>query len=260
MSTHFYGEGWHYSNTIDIKDMTLFQKAYSLLLFFTIVVAIASGLAGHVYMVPFWAGVFLVMIGFCAKVFFGVPLSRLKFMYTFICLGIAAILVGLYGTFVGFTAKSAAICIITGYIALWLTLGIVMLVLSDQRRTLKKRCTKQVEARCTIADVVRTNVFRSDDVSATMNADINKSTLCKPAFEFVLNGETHYVESTVYYGDLNQGFEEGAMIELWVNPDDPNEVIPKKTTNTMILVFGICCFIAALIPICVLPLISGMIF
>ena len=118
-----------------------------------------------------------------------------------------------------------------------------------------------VEAVCEMVDVRKTNLFAFDDlVEDYYMAPINANTIYKPGFHYTVNGKEYFTESTVYYGDLNKGFEEGSKVQLKVNPDNPHEILPVKvdaTIGNLALIMGIFWIIAGIIVM--ILLMSGVI-
>ena len=231
----FYGVATHEHYEKDAEDLTKLDK---------VVVGIGLGCFGAAFVFIFldYIGLAIVMFGvfFCMIHLMAYVAFRAKSaaLLVFDAIGVAAIIAGVL-LMAGLTT------IFEYYLTFGLALGFILagcvtlfIFIRDSRK--RKAYSLSVEAVCEIVDSRRLNVFNS--VNGTNSySPVEMSTIYKPGFHYVVNGQEYFTESTVYYGDLNDGFQEGNHVMLRVNPNQPNEVLPanlKLTGELMELVIG----------------------
>ena len=126
--------------------------------------------------------------------------------------------------------------------------GVAIICFKIRKKLVRKQKTYslKVEAICEIVDVKRMRIYDVGDTT------LDPRTMLKPAFHYVIDGKEYFTESTAYYGNLNEGFKEGAKVLLQVNPDNPHEMLPTNedaSVSRMTLVMGISWIIGGLIGI-----------
>lgn len=248
MANHFDGQALEEHYEKELKDFRPIDWAMLFLLFAPVVAAVVMGFMQKWGIMVILAGCFICMIHIFLLVVFGV---RNKIMLGFFCLGIAVIIGGiitatenynllvLYGVFI--------------YILVSFGVGFLCLYLAAKKRRKIKEYTLLVEADCELVDVKKINMFRFDDiVKNSYDHSLNDNTLTKPGFHYFVNGEEYFTESTVYYGDLNTDYVEGAKVTLRVNPNNPTDILPKNEGAGLEMIMGISWVVIGIISLAVI--------
>lgn len=256
MANHFYGCAYEEHYEKKIKDFTPLDWVLVSILGIIVLAAVVSGFLGHI-------GILIVLIGVVACMFEllvrTVFHKKSKITWIFVVLGIMAIIAGIMVEWKLWTVLQHYVVIIYMIIAFGVGGFCVFIKINNTKKM--KTYSISVEAVCEMVDVRKTNLFAFDDlVEDYYMAPINANTIYKPGFHYTVNGKEYFTESTVYYGDLNKGFEEGSKVQLKVNPDNPHEILPVKvdaTIGNLALIMGIFWIIAGIIVM--ILLMSGVI-
>lgn len=235
MGNHFYGEyqGDHYE--VEVKSLSGSQKLFLLLYPIELIGAIICLLTGHIgYFVVCLGSVFLV-VSLMLPLIFNVSIKKSLPAKIFLAVAITLVVLGIVIEYHLLTMNM----LFGLFILFWFVLGVFMTKLAFKKPAYAKKCTLPVEATCVTVDIMRRDIMVSNNLFPRNMIDANSETLFKPAFSYEVNGEPYWVESTVYYGDLNKGYEEGAKVNILVNPENPMEMIPKKKFDGIFLTFGI---------------------
>lgn len=253
MGNHFYGSAVSEHYEKDIKDLTPLDWVLVVIFFTFGIGAFVFGFMKHF-------GIMVALLGAAACM--GYPILRVVFQkkhvatLIFIVLGILAIIAG-------FIVEAERWDIFPYYVVsvfMLIAFGVAVICIRIKVKNSQKlkAYSLSVEAVCEMVDIKRINLFRFDDLpNMPYTAPINKNTLFKPGFHYVVNGQEYFTESTVYYGDMNRGFVEGNHVLLKVNPDNPNEILPVDADSTvanMAMVMGVFWIVGGIVGIVVLIL------
>lgn len=256
MGNHFYGEyqGDHYE--VETKNLSTSQKLFLLLYPIELAAAVVCMFTGHIgYFVVCLGSIFLV-VALMLPVIFNVPIKSSLPAKIFLGVAFTAVLIGII-----IENHLLTMEMLFGlFLLFWLVLGIVMIRLAFKKPAYAKNCTLPVEATCVTVDIMRRDIMVSCNRFSRERIQTNAETLFKPAFSYEVNGEPYWVESTVYYGDLNKGYQEGEKVTIMVNPENPMEMIPKKKCDGMFLGFGISCIFVTIVGIAASVLIYSFIY
>lgn len=234
MGNHFYGEAYNETYAKDIKDLTPIDW-FVLLSFLGIIIgAVVMGFLQLWGIMVMLIGVFFLMFDVILHV---IMHGKNKIMLIFDAVGLIVIC---FGVVVHMELTNLLIpMIISVYLLICFGLGISFLVYASKKKKKMKEYSLTVEAVCETVDVRRTNLFKFDDIAQNYHSSINDNDLYKPGFHFWVDGFEYFVESTVYYGDLNKGYKDGNKIRLKVKPSDPTQVLPADANVVMELIMGV---------------------
>lgn len=259
MGNHFYGSAISEHYEKKIKDFVARDWVVVGIFIAIVIGVIASVVSRHWGFMIICLGLFASSMDVAVRVIFN---SRSKVTSIFVVIGILAIIAGAIIEADLWNIFPYYICFCLILFAFGVGVICTMLKVNFVRKM--KEYSITVEAECEMVDVKKINLFRFDDLpNMPYTASINKNTLYKPGFHYVINGQEYFTESTVYYGDLNRGFVEGNRVMLKVNPDNPHDILPINADSSfanMAMVMGIFWLVAGIIGIVVLILmINGVI-
>lgn len=252
MANHFYGYGVEEHYEKDIKDFTLADKMVAVLFFLMILATIILGFCGNWGFMIIMIGADLVMMDVMVRVLFH---AKNFVMRIFSTIGILTIIAGILVK----TGRISWVILygIIVYFVFCFGAGILCIYLAIRKNKKIKEYSLNVEAVCEIVDEKVLNIFRYDDVMEhQINHSMNVNTIQKPAFHYYVNGMEYFTESTVYYGDLNSGFEEGQKVMLRVNPANPNEILPKNENSAMEMGMGISWLVIGVVCVVILAILG----
>lgn len=259
MANHFYGSAYEEHYEKKIEDFTLLDWVIVSVFFGVVLAAVIFGFLGHIGMMIVLIGVDTSIIDFLVRKVFR---KKSKVTVIFVILGIMAIIAG---------------CIVEGklwnifqyyvvfmYMVVAFGVGFFLVNIKINNTKKMRKYSISTEAVCEMVDVRKINLFSFDDlVKESYLAPINENTIYKPGFHYTVDKKEYFTESTVYYGDLNKGFEEGRKVTIKVNPDNPHEILPinvDASIGNMAMTMGIFWIFAGCVGIIVMVLIlSGVI-
>ena len=254
MAGHFYGTAKEEHYEKDVKDFASKDWFVTLLFFGLIFSTIGMGFLGHIGIMIMLIGVDVIMMDVMLRVIIGV---KSKIMLFFDAVGIAIIIAGVLvqADCIGWLI----IYCIGLYMLVCYGVGIACLIIGVRMQRKIREYSLTVDAECVIVDKKYINLFRFDDITGHQyNDPINDNELKKTAFRYVVNGREYFTESTVYYGDLNTGFEDGAIIKLRVNPSNPTDVLPQNTSSFIPMFMGVFWLALGIISTVVAVIVAGM--
>ena len=253
MANHFYGAAIEEHYEKKLKDFTPLDWVLVSILGAIVLAAVITGLCGHV-------GIMIVLLG--ASACMGDLFVRMVFRkksrvaWVWVILGIMAIIAGIIVEAENWNIFQYYVVFMYMVVAFGAGFFLVYIKINNSRKL--KTYSLSVEAECEMVDVKKINLFAFDDLlEVNYNAPINANTIYKPGFHYTVDGKEYFTESTVYYGDLNKGFEEGKKVLLKVNPNNPNEILPINTDasiGNMSMVMGIFWILAGIVGIVVMIL------
>lgn len=235
MANHFKGNAYEEHYEKEIKDFTPSDWAVTIAFFGIIVVAVIMGFLQQWGVLVILVGIEFAMFDVLIRVIFH---RIIKLLYLFDAIGVITIVEGIFVLMdhIGWVIISAFVL----YLIVCFFVGILCVSLGVKKKKKMAEYSLIVQAECETVDEKRINLFLYDDiVDDTVNHALNKNELYKPAFHYFVDGQEYFTESTVYYGDLNEGYKDGERIELRVNPNNPNEVLPKGENASIEMLVGI---------------------
>lgn len=253
MANHFYGSAYEEHYEKKLKDFTALD--WILVSFFGAIAltAVVAGILKHFGVMTALLGVDACMGDLLIHTVFR---KKSKVAWIFIVLGIMAIIAGIIVELKLWHVFQYYVVLMYMVIAFGVGFFCVFIKINNSRKM--KAYSLSVEADCEMVDVRQINLFAFDDLlKENYLAPINANTIYKPGFHYTVNGQEYFTESTVYYGDLNKGFEEGKKVLLRVNPQNPLEILPVNadaSVGNMAMIMGIFWILAGIVGIVVMIL------
>ncbi len=253
MANHFYGSAYEEHYEKKIEDFTPLDWLLVSIFWVIVLAAVISAFFSHVGIMILLLGVNACMGDLILRKVFN---KKSKVIWIFSVLGIMAIIAGIIVE--GKLWSVFQYYVVIMYMIIAFGVGGICVFIKINNMKKLKTYSLSVEAVCEMVDVQKINLFAFDDlIKDYYMAPINANVVYKPGFHYIVNGKEYFTESTVYYGDLNKGFEEGKKVLIKINPDNPNEILPVNVDGTignMALIMGIFWGLAGIAGIIVMVL------
>lgn len=231
MANHFFGSSIQEHAEKDVKDTKPIDWVIFSSFFILFIGAFIAFFTLHIVTGIIMIGLFFMMFDVAARVIFNL---KSKITPIFSGIGLLIILGGVLISIFGFWILMPYVFLCMAFV--WLAIGIFCWSLGSKKRALRRRYSLEVEAECSIVDTGKVKVFRNqmEPVKRDHYATVNK-----PAFHYYVNGSEYFVESEVYYGDLNKDIKEGAKVKIFVDPSSPENFIPVSDDSVMETFMGV---------------------
>lgn len=250
MSNHFYGYAYEEHGEKEIKDFTPIDWIIIITFFGMILAAVVMGFMNLWGIMVILVGTSICLIHAIARVVVGLKNKITPWFCALGCMTIIGGIITATGHYEYLFLYGMIVYVIVAFFV-----GILCLYLAFNKRRKRREYSLLVEAECELVDEKRMNLFRFDDiVKNPYDHPINDNVLRKPGFHYWVNGQEYFVESTVYYGDLNKGFEEGNKVTLRVNPKNPTEILPENVGTAMETIMGVFWIVAGIVVIVIMML------
>lgn len=118
---------------------------------------------------------------------------------------------------------------------IWIVIGAVLIVAGIKNINKTRRCSLEINAECTVVDSKTNTIFKFDQVRTVNDLD----TVFKNVLHFFINGNEYFVDADEYFENEDMEFENGKCVRIYVNPNNPNEVLPKRVTIGLFMAMGI---------------------
>lgn len=255
---HFYGQYTEEHYEVDIKDLSFSEKCLLLSFLALIILDIVVGFLGLFEILVITVGFSVCTMTLVICTIFYIKLFKHYVITPFFFIGLITTIVGFllyFDVFEDSEGATNALKLLELYSPMFFViLGFVFIAIGAKKNQFKKRCTTRVTATCYTVDTRRVNLFKCDDISSIYSSPINQNDLLKPAFLFWLNGYQYFVENKYFYGDLNTEFADGKQIGLFVNPQNPTDIVPDSNvekvfpmTGWSFVIVGVLCQILFLV-------------